>query len=477
MVSGVQLYDDQKELVDKISDGFRRGVKWQLLQSPTGSGKSRMGAYMAATAMARGLNVLIDVPMKELRKQLDNTFVELGIDHSFIAAGLNYNPFLKCWISTTPSIANRLDRIPKIDLAILDECHQGGAQRERLIAHLKATGAWGVGLSATPERLDGKGLDEYYDELVLGQNIRWLIDNKRLSDYELYTPSRPNLSALRTGTGGEYVQADVASYMEHDKVLIGDATRHYLQYAKGMRNVSYCASIKHSKMVCEEFNNAGIPSAHIDGTMTDSEREVIIKKYARREILNLCNADLLLYGFDLAAASGDKNAVVESISDLKPTMSKAMQFQKIGRALRYKTYPAQIFDHSGNSFNPDGSAKHGIPCAPIDWNWRGREKRKGASSEKTIPVRQCGICFMAHKPAPVCPKCGHVYEIKSSMIDVVDGELIKVDLAAFKDVKKEERKLQGQAKTLDELITLGKRKGYKNPHAWAKKVIGGRKHG
>lgn len=468
----IQLYPDQQELMDKVRDEFRTN-QIVLLQSPTGSGKSRMGSYAIANAMAKGSPCLFDVPMKELRKQIANTFNELRIDHSYIASQNKYNPFSQCWVSTTQTIAGRLDKSPRVKFACIDEGHQGGAARERLIQWLVDQGAKILILSATPERLDGKPIRA--DVMVEGQPIRWLIDAKRLSDYKLYSPNKPDMSKLRISANGEYNQEDAASFMESQTVLIGDAVRHYQKTAMGKLGISYCASIKHSQMVAQAFRDAGIPAAHMDGSMDDAERLKIIKAYARREIKYICNSDLLLYGFDLSAASGDKNAVVEVISDLKPTNSKAMQFQKNGRALRYKPYPAIIFDHAGNTFNADGSAKHGLPCSPVSWNWRGKEKKGGNGGEKAVPVRQCPVCFMVHRPSPACVACGHVYEVKGRMISEEEGELIEVDKEALAGIMKQERQVQGRAQTLPELIELGRRKGYKNPHAWASKVIAGRK--
>lgn len=461
----VHLYPDQLELMDKVREEFRTN-QIVLLQSPTGSGKSRMGSYAIANAMARGSTCLFDVPMKELRKQITNTFTELSIDHSFIAAGQRYSPFSHCWVSTTQTVSGRLDRMPRIKFAAIDEAHQGGAAREKLIDWLVDQGAKILLLSATPERLDGKPIRA--DVMVEGQPLKWLIDNKRLSDYKMYSPNQPDMSALRTAANGEYNQQDTAGFMESQTVLIGDAVKHYKQLAMGKLGIAYCASIKHSQMVVQAFRDAGIPAAHIDGSMSDDERIKIIKAYARREVLYICNSDLLLYGFDLAAASGDKNAVVECISDLKPTMSKAMQFQKVGRALRYKPYPALIFDHAGNTFNADGSPKHGLPCTPVTWNWQGRERKKGESVEKTIPVRQCGVCYMVHRPSPCCPACGHVYETAGRMLQQEDGELLEVNKDAIADVIRAERQVQGRAQTLADLKELEKRKGYKK--GWAENV-------
>lgn len=468
----VTLYPDQMELVDRVRESMR-SHKSVLMQSPTGSGKSRMGAYIAESVLAKGGSVVFDVPMKELRKQISTTFRQTGIAHSFVAAGQRFDPFGSCWVTTTPTLANRLDRAPRAKVLILDETHNGGAARNRIVEHYKAMGAWIIGLSATPERLDGKGLDVWYDDMIEGQSIRWLIDNKRLSDYRLFNASKPDLSALRM-SGQEYRQSDVAGFMESQNILIGDAVSHYQKLAMGKRNVAYCASIKHSQMVAEAFNEAGIPAAHIDGKMDDATRTRIIKAFARRELLCLTNADLLLYGFDLAASSDDDNAVVESISDLKPTMSKAMQFQKNGRALRLKPdgSDAVIMDHASNAFNPDGSVKHGFPCADQVWNWKGRDKRKGDGKERTIPVRQCGSCFFVHRPSPACPSCGNVYPIASRVLDQVEGELVEVTREQLAKVARAERQVQGRAQTFEGLLELERRKG--NKRGWADRVWIGR---
>ena len=477
MTRAINLYPDQLEIVNEVREAFRTN-QTVILQSPTGSGKSRMGAFMAASAMDKGSTVLFDVPMKELRKQIGQTFRDVGIDHSYIASGFKYNQFSQCWISTTPTIQGRLDRVPRIKFALIDEGHQGGSGRDKLKTWLRSQGAKILILTATPERLDGKPVDPECDCLIMGKSIEWLIDNKRLGDYRLFTPNQPDLSALRKTSSGEYNETDAASFMESQSVITGDAVNHYVKLAMGKRNVSYCVSVRHSQMVSEAFRNAGIPSAHIDGSMTDAERDKIIKAYARREILNISNCDLLLYGFDLAQSSGDPNAVVESISDLKPTMSKAMQFQKVGRALRMKDYPAILCDHAGNTFNPDGSVKHGRPVDVVDWQWRGRVKRLGEGKEKTVPVRQCSQCFMVHRPSPQCPACGFVYPIAGRTVEEVEGELVEVSRSEVAIIAKEERQIQGRADSFEALLELERRRG--NKRGWAENVWiarGNSKHG
>ena len=148
-------------------------------------------------------------------------------------------------------------------------------------------------------------------------------------------------------------------------------------------------------------------------------------------------------------------------------MSLAEWLQFMGRMLRKKTEPALIFDRVNNY------KEHGLPCAEREWTLEDRKQGK-RDKERVQPTRQCDECFHIHRPSPVCPECGYVYTVKSRTIDEVDGELQEVDKEAIKLEKKKERQKQGQEKTLDDLVALGKQRGYKNPYAWAVKVFSGR---
>lgn len=362
---------------------------------------------------------------------------------------------------------------------VTGNCHLLGAQREKLIKHYKDQGATLIGLSASPERTDGKDLSDLYEDFIEGLSPGDLMDMGRLSGYVLHTPSRPDFSKLRL-YNGDYMKSDVESYMESQSQIVGDMVEAYRKYADGKRHLSFATSIKHSMQIVEAFNSAGVTSVHIDGGMDDNERNKLIKAWARREIKNISSVNLFLAGFDAAQASGDPKAVVESISDGRPTKSRPVQTQKNGRATRIKPdgSDAIIIDHSSNAFHPDGSIHHGTPDMQITWQWRGKEKKgPGSGGERAVAVRQCPVCYFVSTPSEKCPSCGHEYETKSRMVEEVEGELFTVTRDELRGIKKEERKLQGRAQTIEELVELGKRKGYKNPYAWASKVIGGRKRG
>lgn len=466
------LYDDQKDLVNRVRESFRTYQDVMML-SPTGSGKSRMAMNIVHSALSKGRNVIIDVPLRDLRRQLSNSALDFNIRHSFVAGGCKYDAFSNFWISTSPAMAIKLGKSPpNCNLLIVDEAHQAGAARESVIEYYKSKGAKILRMSASPERPDGKPIG--CEHLVEGKSVRELMDMGRLSDYRLFNASKPDLSKLRMSSSGDFRESDVSGFMESQSVLIGDCVTHYKRLCEGRRLLVFCASIKHSQMVAQAFNDAGIPAAHIDGKMNDAERDIIVQAYASRAIKVITNSDLCTYGWDLAQASGVKDAVVECIADLKPTMSRPLQWQKNGRGFRVKPDGSDciILDHASNAFNPDGSVKFGLPCGDVNWEWQGREKRSGSGGEKAVPCRVCVSCFRAHSPSPACPYCGHKYEVIGRTVEEIEGELVEISREEAKQIAKQERMNQGRAQTFEDLLELEQRKGAKI--GWADFVFMGR---
>ena len=457
------LLPDQTDLINRAKEKVRAGCKSLLIQGATGSGKTVIASDIVNGAYGKGKVCFFIVPRRELIRQTSNTFSEFGIPHSFIAAGMPCDTRMKIFIASQQTLINRLSIIP--DIAIVDETHFGSDGLDEIIKFYKDAGTVVIGLSATPWKLSGQGLGCWYDDMVCGPTIAWLIENGRLSKYRGFAPSRPDLSGLGV-VGGDYAKGQLAERMENDRVLIGNAVKHYQQHALGKLNIAYCVSIAHSQITAEAFNDAGISAAHVDGKTPDDERKRIITAYAKRELMVLCNCDLLTFGFDLSSASG-MNVTVESMSDLRPTKSLALQLQKWGRVLRMKPDPALIFDHA------DNFSEHGLPCSEREWTLSDRAKGKREGSEKIIPVRTCkpaedadGVmrgCYHVHKPSPSCPQCGRIYMVEGRKIEEVDGELAEIALVQAKKVlieKKQKRQEQGRAKTIADLQAIAKARGY-----------------
>lgn len=460
----IQLLPDQSETIEAVADEMRAGCKAILLQAPTGSGKSVMGSEILRRAREKRKRVWFTVPRRTLIHQMHETFNEFSIEHSYIAADMPLNPHAPAHICSTETLRRRLDKLTPPDLALIDETHFGGEGLDTLIKWLKGNGSWIVGLSATPWKLSGQGLRCWYDKMVCGPSIRELIDLGRLSDYRPFAPSSVDLSRISI-VSGDYSKGQLAQKMENDLVLVGNAVNHYKEHARGKRNIAYCVSIAHSQIVAEAFRAGGVSAMHIDGETPDHERRQIIRAFAKREIEVLTNCELLTFGFDLASQIADliksgvidvNSCTIESMSDLRPTKSLALQMQKWGRVLRKKNFPALIFDHANNF------KEHGFPCDERHWTLEDRVQGKGGGS-RASPVRLCPSCFFCHSPAPRCPDCGYEYPVEEQRIVVAEGELRELEIRrqiAEQKEKKQKRMQIGMAKTLKDLRAIRDERGY-----------------
>lgn len=449
----ITLHPHQLDMVDRTRKTGKRAV---LLQAPTGSGKSIMASYIVQSALAKGTRTMFTVPRLELLEQMSKNYNDFSIPHTFIAAGEKYHPKINNVIASLPSLASKISRFEPPELLIVDETHFGDEALDKVIEWAKNYGAFVLGLSATPWKLNGKGLGCWYDTMVEGPTIRWLIDNKYLSDYRAFAPDTLDLSGIRM-SAGDYNKKDLAGKMESDRKLVGNAVKHYMEHAMGKRGISFTVSRAHSEIVCAAYNTMGVRAATIDGETPKDERRRLARALATGEILQLVCAELLVFGYDLAAAA-NMNVVVQSISDLQPTKSLAKQMQKWGRDLRFEGVDADphfIFDHANNVY------EHGFPCDDRVWTLADREKKTGKKSdgEKDIKAKVCPSCFRASPPSNSCKYCGFVYPVMSREIEEVEGDLVEIEREKLRKAKRSE---VGKAKTIDELWAISKERGYKS---------------
>jgi len=457
----VDLYPDQTETISRLRSAMTRN-KSVLLVAATGSGKTIMATSMIQSAVSRGHTCGFFVPRRELVRQVSRSLTDFAVPHTYSVSQLSHNGQSPVCVHSIPTSVRRLDTLKPPSLAFVDESHYGKGALDDTIGWLKSAGSFIVGLSATPSRLDGKGLGCYYDSLVSGPSTAALIGMGRLSTYRLYAPDAPDLSGIGT-TAGDFNKGQLADFMERDRGFIGNAVTHYARRAMGRLNLAFFVSRAAATIGAQQFNAAGIPAAVIDGTMNDDERSTIIKAFARRQLLVLCSVDLLTFGFDLSSASG-MDVTVECMSDLRPTQSLALQMQKWGRVLRRKPEPAIIFDHVLNW------VRHGYPDDEREWALAGMIKKQ-QQGERAIPIRRCMACAYTHRPAPQCPECGFMYPIQGREVEQIEGELREVkrmtpeERAAIKaeaEAEAARRKAEVRlCKTREDLQRVADKYGYK----------------
>lgn len=463
----VALYPDQDVFVGQLRAALHEHQA-VLAQAATGFGKTQVAAYIAKRASSKGKRVIFAVHRKDLVHQTSLTFETWDIPFGFIAAGRGSNT-APVQIASIETLRRRLDRVVCPDLLYIDECHLACSRTwSEVIAYFKARGAHVVGNTATPQRLDGRPLGQHFDVLVEGPPVRELIDAGRLSDFRIFAPSRPDLGGVPK-VRGDWKTAELEAVM-NTRQIVGSATEHYRKYMAGRRALLFAVSIKASQDAAAQFNQAGIPAGHIDGTFTDAERRRVIGDLAEGRILVLCNVDLVTTGFDLSAQVGREVPVQGGIM-LRPTESLALWLQMVGRCLRRKPEPAIILDHAG------GSLRHGLPDTPREWSLHGMPAKKRA--DDTGPaLYTCPDCFAVYSARlPKCPCCSKPHVAQGRQLEVVDGELVEVDRQAPFSVQTviatpeqvEARKQRGYltraAETLEDLVRVALRCGYKT--GWA----------
>lgn len=447
----MQLRPYQEDLVNRVRQALRTN-KRVLLQSATGSGKTAITVFMMGRAADAGKRSVFCVHQNELLSQTSKALWKQKLEHGMIASGKRISR-LPAQVASVQTWVRRTGQYPEPDLIIIDECHRSASATYQKILEAYPN-AKVIGLTATPQRTDGKGLDDTYSAIVQGPSIRQLIDAGYLSEYEIFAPhSTVDLSSVKTRMG-DYDKRELEQTMDKPTIT-GDAVATYQKHAHGKRCVVMCVSIRHAEHVMESYRAAGVPAEMIEGSMTNRERELVLERFRSGETLVICNVQLLIEGVDIPS--------IEAVQWLRPTQSLIIWMQGNGRGLRPSAGKDRllILDQVGNW------SKHGLPDEDREWSLEGRKKRKRKTDDDAdVNVQQCKHCFHIFRPGPSrCPSCGKPVEArKKADIQVVDGELEKIDLEAERKARKME---QGQSRGLRDLVVLGVRRGMKNPSGWA----------
>lgn len=452
----------QEEGVEKLRDAFKRGKRAPIYVLPTGGGKTAVFSYIAQSAGARGKRVSILVHRHELLMQASRSLSRLGVSHGVVSP--KFSPTRHdVQVASVQTLVRRIEKTSPPDLIVIDEAHHATSSTYRKIidafprAHI-------LGVTATPCRGDGKGLDDIFDDIIMGPSIGDLIREGHLVEPVVYAPPVGiDLAGVHT-RAGDFDKKELSERV--DKPMItGDAVGHYLRLCPGEPAIAFCVSVKHAEHVAEEFRRAGIRSVRVDGGMEDAERKAAIDGLGNGTVQVLTSVDLIGEGLDIPTVSA---AIL-----LRPTQSLGLFLQQVGRALR--PYPgktrALILDHVGNV-----SQRHGFPDDPREWSLDGAPKVSKTQDGPAVRITQCGKCFFVYESGPEnCPSCGVHAPPKLREIKVTEGELKQLTREAVARAKSERRVAQGSARTLDDLIRLGQSRGMANPTAWAKFVFNGRR--
>ena len=440
----MELREYQQGAVEDLRRNFRSGVKRQLLVSPTGSGKTVLFVYVTKGAASRGLRVLIITHRAEIMSQICRTLTEWAVPHATLTAGRHIPSGYQVMVASVQTLSRRLEGSPPPDLVVIDEAHHScaGSWVKVFAAYPKA---FYLGVTATPERLDGKGLGDFYHGMVMGPRVSWLIANGFLSRPRYFSPAHTlDVSSFKK-TAGDFNKAEVAVAVDRPSIT-GDAVDHYRRIAHGRTAIAFCVSIAHAEHVAAQFNASGIPAEVIDGTMDDEKRQEILARLRTGATLVLVSVDLVSEGFDLPA--------VGATILLRPTASLALHLQQVGRGLRPAPGKSDtiVLDHVGNC------TRHGLAEEDREWSLDGYSAKK-RKTEAVLETKQCPECFAIHA-GPRCPECGHIRKSPIRELEQRDGELRELtteELLARRTMQREEN----ACSSLEDFRQLALRRGYK----------------
>ena len=439
------LRDYQQELFDRTRLALQQGYRRPLVVAPCGAGKSYLFAEMINRT--RG-EVLVLTHRQELKQQHEELLRNLHIENARVSMILTE--------------ANRLGKCPVPALIVTDEAHLSRSNSWQKVIEYYNT--YTVGFTATPIRLDGRPLGDIYDALVEGVDVRWLINNHRLAPYEYYAPTTVDTSGLRT-VCGDYVVSDLEKIM-NERAIYGNVIESYRRFASGERSIAYCVSVRHARNIAEAFNSAGIRAEVLSAGTPTGERRRVMEAFRAGKFSVLCNVGIIAEGISIDE--------VTCCMLLRPTDSVALGIQQMMRCMRYmpgKT--AKILDFVGNY------TRIGLPDDEREWSLeRPAKRRKSLDERGDFYIRCCPECYLTFKTAPKCPYCGAEYPLHPREIKAHEEiELARItaeETARLEQIKKAARAEQGRAQSFEELVKLGRQRGYKNPAFWAAKIMRGR---
>lgn len=427
----------QVDLENRVRQAYREGCRSPCIVLPCGGGKSVIIADIARQTTAKGNRVLFLVHRRELCDQIRSTFTWWGVNMRL------------CDIMMVQTAARRLSKLPRPQLIITDENHHCLANTYRKIYEYFPE-CRRVGVTATPVRLNGDGLGDVNDRLIIGVSAKWLIENHCLAPYDYYAPSLVDLSEVKMNRG-EFETSSVEKLMLK-KAVFGNVIEYYKKLAGGRQAICYCTSIRHSIETAAAFRAAGIEAEHIDGGTPRAERDEIVRKFKEGALDILCNVDLISEGFDVPDC--------ECAILLRPTQSLTLYIQQAMRCMRYRPDKrAVIIDHVGNY------ARHGLPDDDREWTLDKKPKRK--KGEKSQPVEnavtQCPECFLTFhtrdesgEVVKSCPYCGAELPVKERK-EIKQEEAVLEKIEGFRIDYSD----PDSCRSYKELLLYARKHGYK----------------
>ena len=321
---------------ERIDRGFFRN----LVVAPTGTGKTLIAAFDFARQPFAGRRprLLFLAHREELLRQARDRFRHVLRDESFgdLLGGGEEPASFDHLFSTIQSFRTRAllesQGAEHWEYAVLDEAHHVPAEGYReIIASLRPRIL--LGLTATPERMDGESILPWFDHRIADEMRLWhAIERQYLVPFDFYgVHDGTDLSTLSWSRGSYAVGELEERYLGNTRranLVLSQFCEIYGEWRQA-RSLGFCVSIAHARFMAQIFREAGIPAAAITSDSPADERVRAASMLRNREVNVLFTVDLFNEGVDIPE--------IDCVLFLRPTESSTVFLQQLGRGLRLDT--------------------------------------------------------------------------------------------------------------------------------------------
>jgi len=422
----------QKVFVERCVSALERHNN-TLGVAPTGAGKTVMLSAAAGRMIGdTDTKVCVLAHRDELTSQNESKFrrVNPGVSTSI------YDAKQKSWAGQTTfamvqtlSQPRNMDQMPTLDLLVIDEAHHAAAPSYRHVINtalqrnpkLKV-----LGVTATPNRGDGKGLRPVFSNVADQISLAELIHSGHL------VPPRTFVVDVGTQEALSQVKRSADDFDMHEvdaimnRTVVNDAVvKHWQTHAGKRKTVVFCSTVDHAENVARTFRQAGVSNEVIHGSLTKAQRKDVLARFASGKAQVIVNVAVLTEGYD--------HPPIDCVVLLRPSSYKSTLIQMVGRGLRTvdpEEYPGVsksdcIVLDFGTSTLIHGSLEQ-------EANLDGHEGT-GQAPTKTCPDCEAEVPLSAME----CALCGYVWErddskAKTELTEFVMSEVDLLKRSSFR---------------------------------------------